>query len=335
MKLALMKCCSLEAVRFCKVLLAAVLALTAPGCAQQQRTKVLETAYVRSGDVPLRDQLGPTSNLVTTLDAGQKVEVLDKRARWVQIRLADGKTGWVHSRMLASQELFDQFRRLLDDTASLNSQGKATIRRAANLHLEPDGRTESLHRLLEEELVDVLAHRVAERSGPPGQGSKMGNAELQQDDTAQIQISRYEDWMLVRASGRRAGWVRESSLDMAPPIEIARYNEELRIRAWFVLYQEQNKGETHPWYLWATIHPQPGLPFDYDEIRIFVWNPGKSRYETSYRERNLIGFYPVKISMVNSPAGPTPAFSLELEDTAGRRFHKNYVMAGRLVKALP
>ena len=106
----------------------------------------------------------------------------------------------------------------------------------------------------------------------------------------------------------------------------------LRVRGWFVLFEEHDKGEVHPWYLWVTIRPRAGLPFDYDEFRVFVWNPRMSRYETSYRQRNLIGFYPVQVGSRETPAGQIPTFSLQLEDEKGTRFRKNYAMNGRIVR---
>jgi hypothetical protein len=77
------------------------------------------------------------------------------------------------------------------------------------------------------------------------------------------------------------------------------------------------------------------LPYDFDEIRVFVWNPNQDRYETSYRERNLIGFYPIRVGSRETPRGLSPSFVLPVEDETGRRFEKQYVMAGRVVQRAP
>jgi hypothetical protein len=321
-----MKFPCLHLFRLCSALLACCVVLPSSGCIKDKAPKVLETAYVRGGGVPLRDQLGPASGLITTLQGGEKVDVLAKRARWVQVRLAGGRTGWLHSRYLVAPEVFDEFRRLDADSAGLPSQGKAALRRETSLHLEPGIKSDSFYNLKEGQEVEVLEHRLAERAENTNVARR---AEDESEDAPPaVEITGSDDWFLVRASASRTGWVREGALDMKLPIEIARYNEGLRVRAWFVLYEEIDDGETHPWYLWATIHPRPGLPFDYDEIRVFVWNPRASRYETSYRERNLIGFYPIQAG--NS--GQAPSFSLQVEDESGKRFRKNYVMNGRLVK---
>ncbi len=331
-----MNCRRYDFFRSYSTLLLCCAALLATGCLRDQSPKVLEIAYVRGGGVPLRDQLGPSSGQVKTLEGGEKVDVLAKRNRWVQVRLEGGRTGWVHSRFLAPAKIFDQFRQLEGEAAALPPQGKALIRRESNLHLDASVNSDTFYRLTEREQVDILTHRIAERADRPGSSASQAAAESDSapEGAAEVEVKGNEDWFLVRAPGGRAGWLRESALDVSPPIEIARYNEGLRIRAWFEIFKEQDQGQVHPWYLWATIHPRPGLPFDYDEIRVFVWNPKKSRYETSYRERNLIGFYPIQVRTEDTPAGPSPAFSLQVEDPSGRRFKKRYVMNGRLVRSV-
>ena len=38
-----------------------------------------------------------------------------------------------------------------------------------------------------------------------------------------------------------------------------------------------------------------GLPWDFDQARIFTWNVKRHRYETAYRERRLVGVFPVSV----------------------------------------
>ena len=317
---------------FCLMLLACAI-LPGAGCVKDQTTRVLDTAYARGGKVSVRDQLGVPSNLVATLQGGEKLDILGRRNRWAQVRLTDGRTGWVHSQFLATPALFEQFRQLARQSATVPSQGKAVIRRDANLHVAPGTSTETFYRLSENELVEIFAHQNADRAERAGSSARPAQATPEPPEAVTVNVKGSEDWFLVRASGERVGWLRESFLDMSPPNEVGRYSEGLRVRAWFVLFEERAGDETHPWYLWATIHPRAGLPMDYDEIRVFVWNPKMSRYETSYRERNLIGYYPIQVRTVASPGGPQPAFSLQLEDPSGKRFQKDYKMIGRSVRS--
>lgn len=301
---------------------------------QDHAPHVQEVAFVKGGGVPLRDQLGPSSGVVSTLEGGERVEVLNRRARWVEVRLSGGRRGWLHSRYLASEKLFGQFQQLANQSAGVPSQGRALIRREANLHLEALTNSETLYRLAEGDPVEVLVHRNVERQEQPSIGAASENSDSGAggEEQAKIEVRGYDDWFLVRGKGGRTGWLRENFFDMDPPIEIARYSEGLRIRAWFVLFEEHSNGEIHPWYLWATVHPKQGLPFDFDEIRVFVWNPAKFRYETAFRERNLFGVYPIQMHSVGTPTGSTPGFELLLEDAEGRRVRKNYIMSGRTVR---
>ena len=321
--------CGSQPSQLSKLFLLVCALLLSTGCVRDQSPRVLEIAYVRGGEVPLRDELGTSAGPVATLDGGERVEVVAKRTRWVQVRLAGGRTGWVHSRFLAPQKVLDEFRRLGSEAAGMPSQGTAVLRRVANLHLEPSTKADIFYRLAERDKVDVLAHRIVERDERATNTATDDGAD---PEAAEVAIKSHEDWFLVRGCADKAGWLRENFLDISPPLEIARYSEDLRIRAWFELYKEQDGNDVHPWYLWATIHPRPGLPFDLDEIRVFVWNPSKSRYETSYRERKLIGFYPIQVRSVETPSGPAPAFSLQVEDPSGKRYTKSYIMAGRIVR---
>src|SRR5207237_9012222 len=49
-------------------------------------------------------------------------------------------------------------------------------------------------------------------------------------------------------------------------------------------------------YLVLMTEPKDGMPFDYNQARVFTWNVRKHRYETAYRERKLNGVLPVTVS---------------------------------------
>jgi SH3-like domain-containing protein len=319
------------------VWLSVTLTLATAGCS----TTVPEppprsVGFVRGADVPLRDQLGPASALIGTLDNGEEVEIISTRPRWSQVRTSAGQTGWMQSRFLADANIPEQFVALAGETAALPSQGTAAIDREANLHLEPHRESETFYQFAEGHQVDVLAHRVAERGAPLDAAPEDGDSDgADSPPPAQIAVRTPEDWLLVRDSEGNTGWMLERLADMNPPFDVGQYREGLRIRAWFVLHREIDDGIERPWYLWATIRRLAGLPYDFDEIRVFVWNPNRDRYETSYRERNLIGFYPIEVSRLDKPGGSMPVFKVHVEDESGKRLEKSYVMEGRLVRRTP
>lgn len=103
-----------------------------------------------------------------------------------------------------------------------------------------------------------------------------------------------EDWSLVRTKRGESGWVLSRNLVMAIPDEVAQYAEGHRITSYFDLgeVQDEEKGPHHNW-LWTTSTSQK--PYDYDSWRVFLWNRRRHRYETSYRQRDLEGFYPTSV----------------------------------------
>ena len=103
-----------------------------------------------------------------------------------------------------------------------------------------------------------------------------------------------EDWTLVKTKNNEIGWVLTRNLLMAIPDEVAQYAEGKHITAFFDMgtVNDVLKGPKHNW-LWTTA--SAGLPNDFDSWRVFLWNARKHRYETSFRQHDLEGYFPVHV----------------------------------------
>ncbi len=135
-----------------------------------------------------------------------------------------------------------------------------------------------------------------------------------------------EDWTLVKTKDNQIGWVLSRNLDMSIPDEVAQYAEGKRITSYFPLgtVNDEEKGVKHDW-LWTTASGT--LPYDFDSWRVFLWNHRRHRYETSFRQRDIEGYFPVHVDAQDSnAAGRT--FELITKDDDGKLRLRSYLFDG-------
>ncbi len=138
-----------------------------------------------------------------------------------------------------------------------------------------------------------------------------------------------EDWTLVRTKNKETGWVLSRNLVMAIPDEVAQYAEGKHITSYFDLgtVEDEEKGPKHHW-LWTTSTGQ--FPYDYNGWRVFIWNRRRHRYETSFRQREVEGYYPVQLDGPDANAyGRT--FHLLTKDDDGKFRRRTYIFDGTRV----
>jgi SH3-like domain-containing protein len=170
-----------------------------------------------------------------------------------------------------------------------------------------------------------------------------------------------EDWWLVRDGKGRVGWVLSRMMDVDAPDALSRYAEGQRIVGAYVLATVNDPdapgdNKNVPEYVTVLSPYKSGLPYDFDQVRIFTWNPRMHRYETAFRERNIEGYLPVTLKMLTDPSGklanattPMPGFQYKVlsatappvvpdPDTGaivpGQLITKSYRLEGNIVRRL-
>ena len=154
-----------------------------------------------------------------------------------------------------------------------------------------------------------------------------------------------EDWWLVRDGQGHTGWLLASRLDVDVPDEVGAYAEGQRMVAAYPIAKvfdsgagrehkagERKKGhgkavvetsdagdeQAEPAnkefteYVTVLSPPKGGLPYDFDQIRVFTWSLNHHRYETAFRLHGIQGYLPVQIGKETVNGQSVPNFSFQI-----------------------
>ncbi|HEY4904856.1 MAG TPA: SH3 domain-containing protein [Candidatus Sulfotelmatobacter sp.] len=337
--------------RLIAVAFAAISLLGLAACTRRGH-RVLEVAYVSAPQAVLRDQVAAIYNRVGTVKNGERVEVMEHEKRFARVRTATGTEGWIEQRFLVDQKIYDGLQKLTQDNQNDPVQAPGVLRNDTNLHIAPGRDTEHLYLLTSGAKVSLLKRGTAEKQT----GSSPISARLGSKAAAGPAL---EDWWLARDAQGRVGWVLSRMVDVDAPLEIAQYAEGQRFMAFFVLNEvrdsatekpvkskkgavaasdpssssDQSTGKLVSQYLCVLTDPHDGLPYDFDQIRVFTWNVRKHRYETAYREHGLNGVLPVTVAKEDfDKEGTLPVFILRVKDDAGNVSERKYKLNTPIVR---
>jgi hypothetical protein len=170
--------------------------------------------------------------------------------------------------------------------------------------------------------------------------------------TAPHPAAPMEDWWLVRDKDGHTGWLLAGRLDIDIPDEVGAYAEGQRMVGAYPIatvtdygggaasrsgkeserHGKKGQSDSHPTkpvtdlapqatpdaprklteYVTVLSPPRSGLPFDFDQIRVFTWSLNHHRYETAFRLHGVEGYLPVKISQETVNGEQQPVFSFAI-----------------------
>ncbi|MEO7029047.1 MAG: SH3 domain-containing protein [Acidobacteriaceae bacterium] len=297
------------------------------GCAQFHGKPADKYVYVTAKETYLKDRIAAVSNRTGNVENGEKLIVLERARRYVKVKTPQGQIGWIQEKDVASQQTFDAFDALSTKHAKDPAVGNGTVRDIANLHIAPGRETEHFFLLAEGDKLQILARATLPKAVAPGAQLakpvarpvvKAAIGKLKTGSTPAAEAvpalpPAMEDWWLVRDAKGHTGWLLSRLMEVDAPEALTRYAEGQRIVGAYVLahVNDPESGQLRdghpdpdiPIYVTVLSAYKAGLPYDFDQVRVFTWNLKKHRYETAFREKNIEGYLPVVVNEAADPYG--------------------------------
>ncbi len=305
----------------------------ATGCSRFQTKPADQYVYVTAKSANLRDRVAAVSNRTGAVVNGDRLKILDHGRHFLKVQTQKGEIGWIEEKAVATGQAAGEFDTLKEQHKADPEVASAVVRDAVYMHLKPGRDSERFYLLAEGEKLKLLKRATliktvnpalvarAQKSIPQAAGSDAKRKDapsLAQSVPAEASTPpSMEDWWLVRDSQGHTGWLFARMMDVDAPESLTRYAEGQRIVGAYVLttvHDEEAPGPVKdvPIYVTVLSPYKAGLPYDFDQIRVFTWSTSRHRYETGFREKNIEGYLPVAIGKMKDPYGKTAAALAEL-----------------------
>lgn len=317
------------------IFLATFCGLAISGCGRFSPAPQKDYVYVSAKGAYLRDRLAAVTNRVADVQNGERLEILDQDRRFYKVKTEKGAVGWIDDHVVIDQKTYDQFVTLQSQHAHDPVIVTGVLRDDSYLHLAP-GRKEEHYYLLPENAQVQLLQRASVEKPVPAQALPVAPApkpkkresagvEKKRDPNAPPYVPEgppMEDWWLVRGPQGQTGWVLSRMMDIDIPQEIAGLAENQRYVAAYKLRTVDDPESKFldgkaPEYVAVTNAWKDGLPYDFDQVRVFTWNTRKHRYEGAMRERGIEGYLPLTIGSMAVNGQTEPTFSFKMASSRG------------------
>ena len=316
------------------------------GCARFHH-ELHEYVYVAARQVYLHDRVAAVSNRTALVTNGEALEVVEHGKRFVKVRTPKGEVGWLEDHAIIDDKLYAQFQDLTKKHAQDPVVANGVLRDDLYLHLLPGRETPHFLLVAGNAKVQLLERGTIAKAPAPGMPVPKLKTQALSDTPAALTPVPMEDWWLIRDASGHTGWLLSNRVDVDVPDEVGQYAEEQRMVAAYPIAKVIDDGSgrelrkdgqlskkpaksaaaasnsiddaTTPSapqekteYVTVLSPPQGGLPYDFDQVRVFTWSLNHHRYETAFRLRGIQGYLPVTISQENVNGQSEPAFSFQI-----------------------
>jgi hypothetical protein len=321
----------------------------ASGCGRFHQQQY-DTVYVSARQIYLHDRIAAVSARVAEVVNGQPLQVLERNKRFLKVKTEKNEVGWIEERAVIDQKTYEAFSQLEEQHKADSVAATATLDDDLYLHILPGRETDHFYLLPGNTKVQLLVRSSVAKGGPgvkaapkpaatpqaglpkpgPAPAKPTANAATAKGPVAgkspapptgkdaaaqEPPPPDMEDWWLARDSQGHTGWLLSGRhIDVDVPMDIAQYGEGQRfVGSWVLTHiTDPDSGKQIPEYLTVTSPLKSGLPFDFDEVRVFTYSIKHQRYETAFMLHPIQGFLPVRVSTQGTPKGSVPAFSFEI-----------------------
>lgn len=308
-----------------------------------------DTVYVSARQMYLHDRVAAVSERVAEVTNGEPLQVLERGRRFLKVKTGKNEVGWIEERAVIDSKTYEGFTQLAQEHKQDPVAASATLRDELYVHLTPGRDSEHFYLLPGNTKVDLLARAAAPRvstptatnrtvalaAPPPSKASSATPKPQSSKGASPVPATRsakvsalaappeaspppvMEDWWLARDGSGHVGWLLASRLDVEVPDAIGEYGEGQRfVGSWTLTKISDPDADTPdhqvPEYLSVLAPTSSGLPFDFDQVRVFTWSTHHHRYETAFRLHPIQGYLPVKVFTQATPKGNVPAFSFQI-----------------------
>ncbi len=342
------------------------------GCGRLQGKPSDRFVYVTAKQANLRDRVAAVSNRTGQVENGEKLKVLERGRHSVKVETPKGEVGWIEEKMVATEEAVGEFDKLKDEHKGDAEVASAVVRDQVYMHVKPGRDTDRFYLLNEGDKLKLLRRATVEKATtgpsaakaqkaiPQAPGSNAVRKDAGPTVVAGVVVPpAMEDWWLVRDAAGHAGWVYARMMDVDAPDALTRYSEGQRFVGAYVLttvHDDEAPGDVKdiPIYITVLSPYKAGLPYDFDQVRLFTWSMSHHRYETGFRQKNIEGYLPVTVSRMKDPVEKgalgqmdLPAFTYKVlaadapevmpdpatgEMKSGKTITRTYRLEGNLVR---